>query len=105
MIFLKFKELLNNYQKYDFSNNIYVSTKGLLLIDTICLLIDDDEFSEDSIVINGTLYNYLMNIDVIYSSIENLNQQRENPTDEEYLKAINFYIENDAFIDLENEVH
>jgi hypothetical protein len=72
------------------------------LIDTIQdLLISFDEYSFDNIEdFQWTLSCY----DVV-DIIENLNQQRENPTDQEYLKAINFYIKNDAFIDLENEVH
>ena len=66
-----------------------------------CLLVDDDEIQENIISFDNAIFKYLVNIDVIYSVIDNLNQQQQNPSDEEYIFAFKHYIENDAFIDLE----
>ena len=56
-----------------------------------------DEF-EDSLINNG--YCYLLNMDQIEDVIDNLKQQKAQPSEQELLEAIIFYYERDAFISL-----
>ena len=56
-----------------------------------------DEF-EDSLINNG--YCYLLNMDQIEDVIDNLKQQKAQPSEQELLEAIIFYYERDAFIDI-----
>jgi hypothetical protein len=99
----KFKllDLIRNYKKYSFNYNIYVQNEYKIDPNMKCLLVDDDEIQENIISFDNAIFKYLVNIDVIYSVIDNLNQQQQNPSDEEYIFAFKHYIENDAFIDLE----
>lgn len=77
---------------------LYTSSDFLARGDTVLLVDDDDYDAPDEI--NG----YVCNLS--WASIKdiaiNLLSQLPNPTLEDYIEAINYYIENDAFIDKEN---
>jgi len=46
-------------------------------------------------------YGYLLNTDQIEDVIDNLKQQKAQPSEQELLEAIIFYYERDAFIDID----
>jgi len=68
--------------------------------DTDILVIYNDPYFDEERV---NKYCYLISVFQIKEVIENLNQQLIKPNTQDYVDAINFYIENDAFIDLEEE--
>ncbi len=101
MIRLNLLDLIINHRKYSFNYNIYVKNKYEIDRNMQCLLVDDDEIQENVISFENIIFKYLVNIDVVYSIIDNINQQKRNPSVEEYIVGFKYYIENDAFIDLE----
>jgi tRNA G37 N-methylase TrmD len=56
-----------------------------------------DEF-DDCMINNG--YCFLLNMDQIEDVIDNIKQQKAQPSEQELLEAIIFYYERDAFISL-----
>lgn len=103
MIKINVLNLIKNYTKYFFNYNIYVQTDYVVNQEMMCLLVDD-EIQENTIIFENVKYKYLVNIDVVYSTIDNLNQQKLNPSNEDYTNALKYYVENDAFIDLEQKL-
>lgn len=62
------------------------------------LLIYEDEYILPPETMEG--FQYKMGIFQLRDIIENLKMQKEKPNTEDYIEAINYYIDNDAFIDL-----
>ena len=77
-----------------FEGFLYSDSKTLGIHQNI-LLVSDDPYLDLEIIDN---YSYLMGAFQFEDIINNLKQQIENPTMNTITKAINFYIENNAFI-------
>jgi hypothetical protein len=92
MIKVDLLDLIRNHKNYSFNYNIYVRKNYKIARDMECLLVDDDEIQENIILFENVIFKYLVNIDVIYSIIDNLNQQKQNPSDEDYIVAFKYYI-------------
>ena len=85
------RNIINNINKYNDAINIMLPRKDMSL-DSICMMIDNDDI-EDEINVAIGLY-------VLKDILDNLRQQRINFNDDQALEAIQFYLQNDAFIEL-----
>ena len=47
---------------------------------------------------------YALNMAAAQDIVSNLKQQKQNITDDDLLNAFNFYMENDAFIDIKLDI-
>ena len=88
---------LNNKDEefFDFFHTIH----SVIAENENVLLVCDDEYDAPD-EIDG--YTYRLEYGVLKQICDNLNMQISNPTLDDYIEAINYYIENDAFIDKEN---
>ncbi|MBM3469092.1 MAG: hypothetical protein FJX71_06655 [Alphaproteobacteria bacterium] len=94
-------DILRNINEIDENYNLYLP-KGIdsLRTETPCLLLNSNFEDEDKM--EDIIYTYVLGIYSINDIVDNLNQQIKNPTMEQKLYALNFYIQNDAFADFEN---
>jgi hypothetical protein len=80
MIKTIFNDFIQNIDQYDYTYSLYSK----------CRPIKKEGFQ------------YVIGVDQIKDALENLSFQSKNLDISVCIKAINYYIENDAFIDLEN---
>jgi len=95
-------KLINNINNIDWRFDVYLpKNRDKLEINTPCLLVryEDEESLEDEKYIDS-IYTYSLQIEDVKSIVENLNEQIKDPTMDQILEAIEFYIENDAFIEI-----
>ena len=62
--------------------------------------LSDDEIDAFEDSLGRSDYGYLLSMDQIEDVIDNLKQQKAQPSEQELLEAIIFYYERDAFIDI-----
>jgi hypothetical protein len=95
---ISFEFLLKNIEKYDNNNILYTKSSPVNLYDEV--IVDNDIYDiKDNI--NG--FEYFCGMNQLKSVLRNLSMQNPNYTDLNIcIDAINYYIEYDAFIDLEN---
>ncbi len=91
----KLKDFLFDIKTYDEEGALYLSDKGLSL-NSDCLIISNEDFPDE---IDG-FYYYLF-VAQIKDVSENLFFQKRDYSLKDFVEAINFYFENDAFINLE----
>ena len=91
---IKVVEVLNDMEKFLDCGILY--TSGLLKSDKD-ILISYDEYNTNDI----DDFHWTLEMKDIEDILSNLSQQVSHPTIEQKIEAINYYIENDAFIDLE----
>jgi hypothetical protein len=92
--------LINTIDEIDETLNIYLPKHvDMLNMDTPCLLVTSDT-ELDEMIIDNECFNYVLGVYSIKDVFENLKQQLNDPTDEQRLEAINFYINNDAYVKL-----
>lgn len=92
-----FNDFLNHISDYGYTYSLYAKKVPISNNDEILLY---DELYDIPDEIDG--FMYVIGIDHIEQVLENLSFQIQNPIMEDYIEAINYYIENDAFIDKEN---
>ena len=63
------------------------------------MVVLDDEYDADEIIQD---FRSCIGMDAVNQIVENLDEQSKDSTLDDYIEAINYYIENDAFIDKEN---
>ncbi len=98
MIKLKFEDFIKNIEKYNEKCGFYVRSLPVKIADEICLF--DAGYD---IVENIDNFRFIIFVFAINDVLENLKAQNTNSTDLKICAdAINYYIEYDAFIDLEN---
>jgi|GEM_PF-3358893 len=95
--------VLANVDEIDETLNIYFPREiDILKLDTISVLLSDEELAEidekDDTEFDSKYYGVGMN--VVKDIIDNLNQQLKTSTLEQKLEALNFYLDNDAFIEI-----
>ena len=91
----KLKDFLLNIKTHNEEGALYLSGKGLCL-SADCLIVNDEDFPDE---VDG--YYYYLFVDQIKDVSDNLFFQKNDYSVAELVKAINFYFENDAFIELE----
>lgn len=64
--------------------------------------IEPEEYEEieKQVLAQGNGYINILNVDQIIDIVTNLKAQKQNYSDEELMRALNYYSENDAFIEL-----
>lgn len=97
-------EVLSNIEDFSWSDALYLPddevwskcTKGVILDP------DDVEDDEDDLPKYAKDHNltYALSIQNIEGIVENVREQKREPTIEDYLQAYLFYYDHDAFIDL-----
>ncbi len=97
---MKFIEIINNISNIDEKLAIHIPKDSECELDDDCLLVDYDD--EDNNL--GTQYKYFLGVYDIVDIISNLSQQNSSYTNQDLIKAIKFYYENDAFIDISNSL-
>lgn len=87
------------YQDLDEGESLQLTT---LLFPIVADMRDlsDDEIDAFEDGLGHSDYGYLLNTDQIEDVIDNLKQQKAQPSEQELLEAIIFYYERDAFISL-----
>lgn len=90
-------ELINNISSYIKEGILYTIPHQKLTVGTK-VIISFDEYNTSDI------YKYKWTLDCrdIEDIFSNISQQIDQPTIEQKIEAINYYIENDAFIDMKN---
>lgn len=89
-------DVVRNTPSLDEYLAIYIPKDSDCELGDKCLLLD---YSDE----NDTLYpsyKYLWFINTLAYILDNLSQQKSNYTDEDVIRAIKYYYENDAFIEL-----
>lgn len=66
------------------------------------LIVYEDKYTIPDEDIDG--FKYQLGLDQVQDIIENLTMQIENPTLEDCIEAVNYYIKNDAFVMKEKSV-
>ena len=89
---LTLREVIKNIDRYDEALTVSFFCKQISA-QSICMLVTDEEIDIYKNNINIGLY-------IIQDVLDNLRIQKENYTEQEAINAINFYIQNDAFIDI-----
>jgi hypothetical protein len=95
--------VLENVDEIDETLNIYFPREiDVLKFDTISVLLSDEELAEidekDDTEFDTKYYG--VGMDLVKDIMDNLNQQLKNSTLEQKLEALNFYLDNDAFIEI-----
>ena len=91
---INFTNLLDSLEKFP-EGFLYLKARKVNSFEKVLVVYNDPYFAEDSI--EG--YHYSLCIFQIEDILENLYQQISSPTLDQKIEAINYYIENDAFID------
>ncbi len=84
--------------------HLFIPEREELTLETLCLAVRDDFDEFDGYteeLVNGGMRDFL-STDQLEDIVDNLQLQSPTYADSDLLSAINFYIEHDAFIDLEN---
>jgi hypothetical protein len=97
---IKFIELINNISNIDEYLVIYIPKDSSCELDDDCLLMYYDDKKNK----HYTQYKYFCGVNIIISIISNLSQQNNSYTKQDLIKAIKYYYENDAFIDISNSL-
>lgn len=99
MIKEKFENFIKNINDYNYKFSLYAKSLPIQLSETIIL---NEELYEVKDKIDG--FNYIIGVEDLKDVLSNLQEQISDNSDI-YLcaDAINYYIENDAFIDLEHD--
>ena len=92
--FITVRDLIENIFSYSEVGVLYKKEAEVLNSDTKVLVSFDEYNTED---IQG--YTWTLDCREIESIISNLSEQIPSPTLDQKIEAINYYIENDAFID------
>lgn len=94
------EDLIKEINISEMKSNFFIySMNSILQKEEDVLLVEDDEYDVPD-EIDG--YEHRMSWQTAKGVIENLQSQNPTPTLDDYIEAINYYIENDAFIDVEN---
>lgn len=90
---IEIDKLIEAINRYD--ETLFITfKKGKLLSNSICFLNSEDEIIEDK-------ENVVIGLYQLRDIIENLRLQKANFSLDEVIEALNFYLENDAFIEVE----
>lgn len=96
------KEILNNYADLTWSDAVFVDKDQKITLETMCLIHDPDDISNDDIDLPDAAinlgYDYLIDAQSLQSICINLSAQMENPSMADKLHALIYYLENDAFM-------
>jgi len=88
-------ELINQINQFK-EGFLYTKSDRLESQEKVLITYDNDDYTLPLEEIDG--FKYRVGIFQIEEVIQNLKIQTKNPDTENCIKAINFYIENDAFI-------
>lgn len=100
IVHTKFELLIDQILKFEERNNCFLyKVPGLINLTDSVLVVEDEDYDAPE-EIDG--YFCSLSWSGIKDVLDNLSSQIPNPTLENYAEAINYYIENDAFIDREN---
>lgn len=94
------KDLFNNIDIYSEEADLYLPSDQNWHPDTLCEFVSDAHNNAQHISINGSEYQYILGLYNIEDIIDNLNAQKKHPNIEDFIKALKFYFNNDAFIEL-----
>lgn len=98
------KKLLDVFRELDTLtwHHVVYLPPGSFSVDTVCLVLDPDDVDPDEELpeeARNAGYRAGLGIDDIRSIRENARQQGRAPTDEEMVRAFDYYLQNDAFIE------
>ena len=98
---LTLSNLFQNLSEIDEYSNVCIEIENLDYLDgsTKCILLSDEELEKEDIT---GKFSYVIGIDMIQDILENLKQQINCFTEKESIKAFNFFLTHDAFIDCNN---
>lgn len=93
-------ELINNIENVDEYLNIYIQkhNQNVDFSDKIILLSDEDVESSKT----PQNFRYFLGVYALRDILDNFVKQKKDASIQELIRAINFYIMNDAFIELDN---
>lgn len=93
-----FQEILNDLDVFDSSLSLMMGKdEKNIMQDTKCLILEDENVEKEE---KENKFKYLCGIHTLQDIKENLIEQKPNFLIQDILEAVNFYIENDSFIDL-----
>ncbi|KKR49996.1 hypothetical protein A3A55_00500 [Candidatus Roizmanbacteria bacterium RIFCSPLOWO2_01_FULL_40_14] len=102
--------ILKNTNNFEWDTTLWCQGKKPFAIYTLCSVfrygLVEGENPQDPQYIQAQENNlkYALNMAAAQDIVSNLKQQKQNITDDDLLNAFNFYMENDAFIDIKLDI-
>lgn len=93
---LSMSDFINKLTTFDESLNVWFEKEKLPInSDDGCIILNDEEIQK---FLSPRQKGYLLGIYQVNDIVENLYQQNEKYSSKDLIKAVNFYLQNDAFI-------
>lgn len=98
---IKLREILVNVEEYCWKDSLFLPENETWLLDSNCVVLNMDELEDDEEAPRFALDNnlkYVLTIQDVQDVVENIREQSPNCTDDDLLRALLYYYQNDAFI-------
>jgi hypothetical protein len=95
------RELLVDVQDFSWKDSLFLPTTGTLSLDSNCAVLNMDDLDEDEETPKFAIDNnlkYALTIQDVKDVVKNIREQSPECTDDDLLKALLYYYQNDAFI-------